>query len=63
MKSTKGKNQADVMLRSIQQIGKDMAEGQNVKKTQDITEKLKENKRKFSDLLSASYDGAFDISK
>lgn len=63
MKSAKGTQKADVMLRSIQKIGKDMSDSQNVTKTQQITAKLKENKKKFSDILSSSYDGAFDISK
>lgn len=62
-RETRGSKKAEVMLRSIEQIGKDMSANNNIMKTQEITAKLRENKKKFSDILSSSYDGAFDITK
>ena len=55
--------QAQLMLNSIEKIGKDMATNDNAGRTKEITQKLKENRKKFSDIMSASYDSAFNISK
>jgi len=63
MKAAKGSKKAEIMLRSIEKIGKDMSNSSNIVKTQEITAKLKENRKKFSDILSSSYDEAFTISK
>ena len=63
MKSAKCSKKAEVALRSIEKIGKEMSDRDNVIKTKEITEKLKENRKKFSDILSSSYDEAFNIPK
>ncbi len=63
MKRANANQKAEVMLRSIDKIGKDMSDSNNVVKTKEITAKLKENKKKFSDILSSSYNNAFDIPK
>lgn len=63
MRTPKGSKKAEVMLRSIEKIGKDMSDSNNLIRTQEITQKLKDNKKKFSDILSTSYDEAFDITK
>lgn len=51
------------MLKSIEQIGKDISEKNGVTRTREVTEKLKESKKKFSDILGSSYDEAFNINK
>ena len=63
MRSVSSSKKVETMLHSIEKIGKDMSTNNNVGRTQEITEKLRDNKKKFSDILSASYDEAFNIAK
>jgi len=63
MKAGSSTKQAEIMLRSIEKIGQDMTTRDNVGRTREITEKLKENRKKFSDILTSSYDEAFNIPK
>ena len=59
----KGNRKAEIMLKSIEKIGKEINDKNDVVRTHEVTEKLRESKKKFSDILGASYDQAFDISK
>ena len=55
--------QAQLMLNSIEKIGQDMTMRDGAGHTKEITQKLKESKKKFSEILSTSYDGAFNVLK
>ena len=47
------------MLRAIEQIGIEISD-KNDSRTREITEHLRENKKKYTDILSSSYEQAFN---
>lgn len=48
------------MLKSIEKLSSDILES-NDSKTREITERLKENKKRYSDVIASSYNQAFNI--
>lgn len=47
------------MLKTIEKIGSDISD-KNDSKTKEITESLRKNKKRCTDMLSSSYDQAFN---